>query len=426
MSRAVNIAKFTGLVTLIGLIDVFDSAKRGLPRALPILALLALVMLCNQLGVEIAPGYMAPLQFDAISLLPLVLLPLLVIAPFSFGWLASLYAFITVFCFVLYTSSLPYDHAAVRVTMVAALATFMLPALFIQRDKGFSISDRAMEQILVIAALIAFAVIGFDASYGFRFAGFTESMQARGDIVRPAALNYASDMLTCSVLPFAVAWGLERGRLYVAIVAGIAMIAFFPMLLSKVVLFGPIWVVVTYALFRFVEPKLAACIGLATPLIATALLYRFTGNYMPFFIVDIRMIMTPSIAIDRYAAFFADHPHTYFCQINLVRAIAGCPYTEQLGVIMKGVYDEGNFNASFLATEGIASVGILLAPIATFACGLVIAAGNIASSRLFPALIAASSGVFLNVLMNVPLSVAMVSNGGALLFLLFFLTRGRL
>ena len=424
MGRTLAIAKFAGLIALIGLIDFYDTARRAL---LPILALLVLIIICNQLGVEVAPGYMAPLSVSALSIaLALLPLPMLVIAPFSFGWLASLYAYITVAYFTLYTSSLSYDHTAAHVVMTAALLTFMYPALFIRTEKGFAISDEAMERILLAFVLIAFAVLGADAAYGLRFLGFMESMQARGEITRPALLNYLSDMLTCAVLPFALAWSMDRGRLYLTIVAGLVLMAFFPMLLSKVVLFGPIWVLLTYALYRVVEPKLATVISLAVPLLATALLYRLSpSSWVPFFIVDVRMIATPAIAIDRYLGFFADHPLTYFCQINVVRHLVGCPYAEQLGVIMKGVYNEGNFNASLFATEGIASVGLALTPLATAACGFVIAAGNIASSRLSPALIAASSGVFLNVLMNVPLSVAMVSNGGALLFVLYFLTKDR-
>jgi hypothetical protein len=423
MSRTLNVAKFAGLVTLIGLIDVGAAIRPVLLRALPIVALLVLILFCNQLGVEIEPGYMKPLQFDGTGVLALIPLPLLAIAPFSFGWLVSLYAFITVFCFVLYSSVLPYDHATARIAILTSLFTFMVPALFIRRRAlGFSISDRTMERILNVAIIIAFAVIGADAAYGFRIVGFVESMMVRGEILRPAALNYLSNILTCAVLPFTMAWSLDRKRWYLATVSALVLGAFFPIMLSKIVLFAPLWTIAVYNLFKYAPPKVAAVISLAAPLLGTFLYFRAFDNWMPFYIVDIRMIAMPAIAIDRYLAFFSSHPLTHFCQINVVRHFVGCPYRE-LGVLMNDVYAEGNFNASFFATEGIASVGIALTPIATFACGLVVAAGNIASSRLSPALIAAASGVFLNVLMNVPLSVAMVSNGGALLFLLFFITR---
>jgi hypothetical protein len=56
---------------------------------------------------------------------------------------------------------------------------------------------------------------------------------------------------------------------------------------------------------------------------------------------------------------------TYFCQINVVRAVTGCPYAEQLGVIMQNEYRFGNFNASLFASEGIASLG-WLAPIGAY------------------------------------------------------------
>jgi hypothetical protein len=430
MKAVLTVAKVSGLIALIGLIDMFELIKRS--KAIPILLLLALIIACNQLGVEIAPGYILPIHFDSTfdtlsaAALILVALPLLVMADFSFGWLVGLYAYLAVAGYVIYSyaSTLPYDHAVARLAIVASLIAFLVPALFVRREKTFAISDRTMQWLLIGLMAFAVVIIGLDASYGYRFAGFSQSMALRGEITRPTVLNYVSDMLTCSVLPFALAWFVSRRRWLHAGMAAIIMMAFFPMLLSKVVLFSPIWTIVLFVLFSRLEAKLAVVISLAVPLIVTALIYRLSpSTWMPFFVVDIRMIATPSIAIDRYLAFFADHPLTHFCQINMVGHLTGCPYTEQLGVIMHGVYNEGNFNASLFATEGIASVGPLLAPLVTFLCGLVIAAGNVASSRLSPAFVAASSGVFLNVLMNVPLSTSMLSNGGILLFALWSLTK---
>ena len=42
----------------------------------------------------------------------------------------------------------------------------------------------------------------------------------------------------------------------------------------------------------------------------------------------------------------------------------------------------GNFNGSLFATEGIASVGPLWAPLSALVCGLIVSLGNSASARL--------------------------------------------
>src|SRR5690348_14239243 len=113
--------------------------KSKVATAIPILLLLALIIACNQLGVEIEPRYMLPVHFDrgvdaaSAAALVLVALPLLVIADFSFGWLVGLYAYLAVAGYVIYSyaSTLPYDHALARVAIVASLITFLVPALFV-------------------------------------------------------------------------------------------------------------------------------------------------------------------------------------------------------------------------------------------------------------------------------------------------------
>jgi hypothetical protein len=66
-----------------------------------------------------------------------------------------------------------------------------------------------------------------------------------------------------------------------------------------------------------------------------------------------------------------------------LKLVLACPYNEQLSVLMK-VYHLGAFNASLFATEGIASVGLVLAPVSALGCGLVIAFANRLSFGLPP------------------------------------------
>jgi hypothetical protein len=99
-----------------------------------------------------------------------------------------------------------------------------------------------------------------------------------------------------------------------------------------------------------------------------------------------------------------------------------CPYQEPLAVVMQNTYGLGNLNASLFATEGVASVGLYLAPLAALAAGLVLALGNRASAGLPPRFVLMSAGVLPHILLNVPLSVAMLTHGTAILFLLWYVT----
>ena len=135
------------------------------------------------------------------------------------------------------------------------------------------------------------------------------------------------------------------------------------------------------------------------------------------------MIAIPSIAMDVYNDFFSKHELTYFCQIWILKPFIGCPYQDPLSIVMLNNYPfGGNFNASLFATEGVASVGLLFAPVSAFACGLVVALGNRLSAGLPPSFVLVSGAILAQILLNVPLSTVLLSHGAGLLFLLWYIT----
>jgi hypothetical protein len=82
----------------------------------------------------------------------------------------------------------------------------------------------------------------------------------------------------------------------------------------------------------------------------------------------------------------------------------------------------GNFNASLFSTEGVASVGPFFAPLTALACGLIFGLGNRMSAGLPPRLILISGALAAQTFLNLPLTIGMVTYGGALLFLLWYVT----
>lgn len=87
--------------------------------------------------------------------------------------------------------------------------------------------------------------------------------------------------------------------------------------------------------------------------------------------------------------------------------------------MMDRTYRLGNFNASLLATEGIASVGFYPAHAAALVCGFIVGLGNRVSSGLPPMFVLLSGGLRPQVLLNVPLRTVLLTHGGASLFLLW-------
>jgi hypothetical protein len=147
----------------------------------------------------------------------------------------------------------------------------------------------------------------------------------------------------------------------------------------------------------------------------------FPGHAYPYsHIVNLRMFAIPSNAMDFYNHFFAHHAHTHFCQISLLKKVLPCPYSEPLSIVMQQAYGVGNLNASLFATEGIASAGVLFAPISALVCGLVVALANRLSAGLPSRFILISSALFPLILSNVPLTTVLLTHGAAAIFLLWY------
>jgi hypothetical protein len=264
----------------------------------------------------------------------------------------------------------------------------------------------------------------------FRLVGIGEIYAFREGIHFSAPMGYAIGATSNVLLPFAFAGFLMRGARWRAAAALAVLLLFYPVTLTKLTLFSPFWLLLLTLLSKRYEIRTTVVLSLCLPLAVGVLLatlfmahiLTYEASIAVFGALNFRMIAVPSLAIDIYNDFFSTHPATYFCQISVLKGVVACPYSEPLALLMANNYDLGNLNASLFATEGVASVGTALAPLAALACGFVIALGNRASAGLPARFILLSSGMLVQVLINVPLTTALLTNGGALLFLLWYLT----
>ncbi|MGY3445244.1 MULTISPECIES: hypothetical protein [unclassified Bradyrhizobium] len=354
-----------------------------------------------------------------------VFIPAFVAGRFSFGYLVSFSLLSAVFGFVWlsFFSAFDYPHATARWAMIAALAAAMVP-LMVQTVplRRPDLSDAAVKRIAIVLLASSFAVLIGDISYGANFGNPYGA--ARNAVARPALLNYLTGIIIGAVLPYLFAHLASRRQWLPA--AGVLLIAlsFYPVVNNKTVLLLPLWLPFLFWLFGRFDPRLATVLAFVIPMIIGLLAFVVLGadrNYVVFSAINLRFVAIPSLALDQYADFFAHHELTRFCQITALRHLTACPYGE-LGPTLGAIYRDGNFNASFLATEGIASVGLALAPASALVCGLILAVGSMVSRHLSPRFTAVSSGIAVQAVMNVPLTTGLLSNGIALLFLLWWLT----
>ena len=371
----------------------------------------------------------------ALNIAPFALVSILfTFSRLSFGYILGFYFYTMIlgYLWLVEFSRFQYDHVLAAASAFASAVAFLVPALFITSPirQRFVLSTRALDNLLSFILILAATIIAVGAFYNFRLVGLVEIYNFRNELEFPVWLGYAMGATSNALLPFAFACFVARGNRWRAAAVLLLLLLFYPITLSKIALFAAFWLLFLTLLSRYFEARTSIVFSLFLPISAgviLALLFKFGAlsfeQILLFFgTINFRMIAIPSSALDFYNDFFSTHDITYFCQISLWKPFADCPYRDPLSVMMERAYHLGNFNASLFATEGIASVGLILAPFAVLACGLVISLGNRLSSGLPSRFILLSGGILPQTFLNVPLTTTLLTYGAAILFLLWYIT----
>lgn len=375
-------------------------------------------------------SHLAAAVLNVVAFSPVVLL--FAIGRFSFGYLVGFYFYILVlgYLWLIEFSLLDYDHRLAMTSIVLSALVFLAPALFITAPvrQAVVIPARAFHKLPSVILIASAAIIGIGSLYNLKLVDLTEMYKYRAEVALPVYLRYAVWIFSSALLPFAFACFVVSKRIIQAGVALFLMLLFYPIMLTKMALFAPVWLLFLALVSKLVEARRATILSFFLPVfvgVVCALLYKaglipLKPGMVYFGIVNNRMIAIPSLALEVYNNYFSGHPLTHFCQINVVKFVIACPYDEPIWAVMAKAYELGAFNASLFATEGVASVGLVLAPVSALVCGLIIALGNRLSSGLPPRFVLLSTGILPQVLLNVPLSTALLTNGVGLLFLLWY------
>jgi hypothetical protein len=359
---------------------------------------------------------------------------LFIFARFSFGYFVGFYFFsmFVGYLWLSFFSDYTYDRRTALLSALTSAVVFLLPALYISspiKQVG-SMSLRTFDRLLTVIFLLCLLTVAVGASYNFRFVNPGDASNLRTNPF-PTILNYLIGITSSSLLPFLFACYLARKDRWRAGAVLVLLVFYYPVAVSKVAFFAPAWLAAMALLSKFAGARVAVVLSVLIPASSGVLLIFLLGNHplfsdiaISFFkIVNLRMIAIPSIAMDVYNDFFAKHELTHFCQVRMLKPFIDCPYQSPLSIVMLNSYPfGGNFNASLFATEGIASVGLLLAPVSAFACGLVVALGNRLSAGLPPSFSLISGAIVAQILLNVPLTTVLLTHGLGLLFLLWYIT----
>jgi hypothetical protein len=438
-------AVIRGRLVHFGNLDAFVTTLARPRRLSLILLVVHVALICTSLYyVQKYYSYIWSIAFDpallpkaglSVALFSVVLLPLFSVSRFSFGYYLGFYFLnmILGYVWLVQFSIFDYSTSLALISILLSAVAFLLPSLFLTSklpDRP-AISDVSFDRLLSLCLICSAAVLVVGMIHHFRIVDIHEIYDFRNQIEFPPVLRYAIGMTVGAVLPFAFAGLIARRRLLLAVTALAMLLLFYPVTLTKVALFAPIWLLFLLMLsMLFKAPRTAVVLSALLPLsggIVSVFLVKVgllsaTPMNLLFSVVNFRMLAMPSLALDFYNDFFSHHPLTHFCQVSLTSLLMSCPYSRPLATVMEETYRFGSLNASLFATEGIASIGTMAAPLSALVCGLVISVANGAASRLPARFVLLSSGVVLQSFINVPLTTTMLTNGAGLLFLLWYIT----
>lgn len=422
---------------MVGAGSVTDGISQSRPRLiLGSLILFFMIVCCLSFALAARDYGMAYIFYDPTRLHYAVgtvaafamIAPLFVFARFTFGYFVGFYFYTMILGYLWLNSFSPfsYDHRIAGASAAVSAFAFLVPALFVTSPVKpfFTLSDTAMQRLLFSILLFAAAIAVVGASYNFRLISVDHIYGYREQLYFPTLVNYATAAIMSVLLPYAFACFVLRKQFWWAGAALLIAVSFYPITLSKVALFTPAWLVMFAILAKISEARTATILSLLLPVLVGTILFVWfhEASARYFNIVNLRMIIAPSSAMDFYNEYFTRHGVTHFCQIWILRPIVPCSLDLPLGVEMANNYGLGNMNASLFATEGIASVGLWLAPVSALVCGLIISIGNRLSAGLPAGFVLISSAVLPQILLNVPLATTLLTHGAALLFLLWYIT----
>lgn len=278
--------------------------------------------------------------------------------------------------------------------------------------------------------------------YGFRdqlhFAGASDIYDQRFSVTSIATnpvIRYSLMFCANAFNPFLIAYGLHKRRWGWTLLGVIAQILLFMTIAFRATLLSPIFIAGIYFLFdrrNQFKDKLFLIL-LVVVVISMMPLMQFydpkaglLGNFLS--LIYLRILMISGMTFGVYDNFFSMYPVTYFSNSAFLGHLIHYPYGDLsvgqvvgLFLVPSNSRDIMQLNANFIATDGIASIGIIGVPIM---CAALAAILRVLSKFIPPhrtGLAAAAMSTFFINLSNVSMLTSLLTGGGIFLTAMVFL-----
>lgn len=369
---------------------------------------------------------------------------LLVPRPSTFAQASAWFLYALVFLPCLLVPVMQYSSTSGRLIQVS-LSTYAACVIFlvivranVRRIKAPDLAPKYFWGFLFIiwAAMLIIVIVAFGDA--LQFVGADDIYEQRYGVAENVAnpiVRYSIVLLANAINPFLIASGLFARKYMIAVIGTVAQIFLFATTAAKAALLLPLFVVGVYFLAdRYGQMRgnrfLVAMIGifvLTLPLLAN---YNPVGGGANQLVtlLYLRTLLISGATFGVYEQFFTLYPFTYFSNNNLISLFVDYPFgslsvgqaVQQFLIPTNGV-ELGELNANFLATDGIAALGLLGVPFAGAGTAIVLRflSRLVAPERTM--LMTAGGMGFLLSIANTSLLTSLVTGGGILYTSLVFL-----
>jgi hypothetical protein len=322
----------------------------------------------------------------------------------------------------------------VQASLAGSMAVFMAFASAGWRPVAEPVPIKRLAPIMAVLMAISMALLIWTYRDYMRFVGFADVYDLRfetNEIDAGPLVDYLVSWLSYCFLPFYLARGILNKRMRDVALAIVAALLIYSSTGAKAMILMPPIMLFMYGLMRAGRHFLPAVLAVMTAALffVTELLPDDGIGFWVKFIFLLRTLCAGGWANFVYYEYFPQHGYTYYSHIGAVNKLTDAyPYGQySLGQTIGLEYsgsELANYNANFWASDGFAALGLVGIPVITVVALFVFFAINRISSRYSSRFVALWLSGFWLGLLNLPLTTALVSAGGALtLLLLWFAAR---
>lgn len=292
--------------------------------------------------------------------------------------------------------------------------------------------------ILVSVFVLGHAAILYEFRDALDFASLDDIYNQRFEAVSEVSsslIYYILGNMANAVNPFLIIHGIWTKRFSLIVGGVFGQIIIYSTLAGKIVLVSTAIMISVYFVFKHNRLQISRiyygvlAVGAAgIALVPLAVVGGTFGNIVD--LIYMRTVGMPGVTIGVYSDFFTRYPVTYLSHSLVGRLFTSYPYpgeqvSEVVGrYITPGVGRPINYNANFIASDGITGFGIVGIPVIMAIAGVILWAMSKFVGDRDCAYVCAISTPFLMSLADSSIFTALLSGGGGVLMILLYLRRG--